>query len=193
MFIAYPPNEPKENYGKLLAIPSEDMTGKYARYLLASADGSGYLWRVNGSGSVNNDSSFEFGVRPVGAGPVSARGIRTCGKQNVKFPYTTSVESIKKEEVEKIIDRQIINGLLVKDWGSILHNNTWYWLASAYNGSYLLWHVRGNYGTINTYYNTTYGVRPRSCKHIKIKFAKDKNIKGGHRARPYRRKLKSCA
>ena len=76
-------------------------------------------------------------------------------------PYTTSVESIKKEEVEKIIDRQIINGLLVKDWGSILHNNTWYWLASVYSSSNYLWSVYGEGGAAKFNNNyTMFGVRP---------------------------------
>ena len=65
MFITYPSNEPKENYGKLLAIPSEDMTGKYARYWLASACSGSYLWDVGGGGDVFNDSNLEFGVRTV--------------------------------------------------------------------------------------------------------------------------------
>ena len=66
-------NEPKENYGKLLAIPSEDMTGKYARYLLASACNDSIMWNVYVSGYVYNyDNNLEFGVHPVGAG-VSVR------------------------------------------------------------------------------------------------------------------------
>ena len=65
MFIACLPNEPKENYGKLLAIPSEDMTGKYARYLLASACNDSIMWNVYVSGYVYNyDNNLEFGVRP---------------------------------------------------------------------------------------------------------------------------------
>ena len=68
MFIACPfIMKPKENYGKLLAIPSEDMTGKYARYWLASAYYGSNLWDVDENGSVGNIyiSYDEFGVRPV--------------------------------------------------------------------------------------------------------------------------------
>ena len=65
MFIACLPNEPKENYGKLLAIPSEDMTGKYARYWLASAYVSNYLWNVNEYGDVGYYVSDEFGLRRI--------------------------------------------------------------------------------------------------------------------------------
>ena len=72
--------EPKENYGKLLAIPSEDMTGKYARYWLASANSGFYLWNVNENGSVNSSYSDEFGVRPV----VSLKStVKTSGKNIV--------------------------------------------------------------------------------------------------------------
>ena len=65
MLIACPSSEPKENYGKLLAIPSEDMTGKYARYWLASAGSGNDLWFVSESDIVNKSSvNLEFGVRP---------------------------------------------------------------------------------------------------------------------------------
>ena len=56
--------KPKENYGKLLAIPSEDMTGKYARYWLASAYTGSNMWNVGENGLVRNSSDYvEFGVR----------------------------------------------------------------------------------------------------------------------------------
>ena len=74
-------------------------------------------------------------------------------------PYTTSVESIKKEEVEKIIDRQISSGATTKEAGSILHNDTYYWIALDY-GNYGLWNVNGNSGALYDSYTITYGVRP---------------------------------
>ena len=55
--------KPKENYGKLLAIPSEDMTGKYARYWLASANSGLNLRNVDENGNTINSNNIEFGVR----------------------------------------------------------------------------------------------------------------------------------
>ena len=79
MLIACPSSEPKENYGKLLAIPSEDMTGKYARYWLASAYNSDALWNVDMSGKEDIYGSHdEVGVRP-----------RTC-KNKLSNLLTTS-------------------------------------------------------------------------------------------------------
>ena len=75
--------------------------------------------------------------------------------------YTKRVEAMNKEDIDKLVGETTTSGYGIARYGSLLHNNTYYWFASA-NNSNSLWYVRGNYGTVDGYgNNTTMGVRPK--------------------------------
>ena len=73
--------------------------------------------------------------------------------------YTESVRSVTKEELEKVVKKTLTYGDGVSSAGSLLHNSTYYWLASASDVAYL-WFVHGGAGDLYYSTNTAYGVRP---------------------------------
>ena len=68
---------------------------------------------------------------------------------------------MNKEDIDKLVGETTTNQYGLAKYGSLLHNNTQYLLASA-SSSNSLWYVNGSDGTVyNDYNNTTRGVRPK--------------------------------
>lgn len=75
--------------------------------------------------------------------------------------FTESVSSMTKADVDKILGETSVSGTSLVKCGSLLHNNTYYWLATAYNSTHV-WNVYGNSGTVRGYNgNISFGVRPK--------------------------------
>ena len=92
--------------------------------------------------------------------------------------YTKRVEAMNKEDIDKLVGETTTNQYGIAKYGSLLHNNTQYLLASA-RDSNLLWRVDGNNGTVyNDYNNTTRGVRPKVYLVSGIR-TRGRNISGG--------------
>ena len=84
---------------------------------------------------------------------------------------------MNKEDIDKLVGETTSYNYGLARFGSLLHNNTYYWLASASNGS-RLWHVNDN-GTVRSdYNNTTMGVRPKVYLVSGIR-TRGRNISGG--------------
>ena len=92
--------------------------------------------------------------------------------------YTKRVEAMNKEDIDKLVGETTTNNYGLAKFGSLLHNNTWYLLASA-NGSLGLWNVNGHNGTVYIdNINTTMGVRPKVYLVSGIR-TRGRNISGG--------------
>ena len=85
---------------------------------------------------------------------------------------------MNKEDIDKLVGETTTHGYGLTQYGSLLHNNTYYWLASAYYSNNL-WSVYGDYGTVRSNgNNTTMGVRPKVYLVSGIR-TRGRNISGG--------------
>lgn len=73
--------------------------------------------------------------------------------------FTENVEAMNKNDIDKIVGEVTTSAFELSRYGSLLHNNTQYWLASADNWVYL-WYVR-SYGLVFSISNNSMGVRPK--------------------------------
>lgn len=75
-------------------------------------------------------------------------------------PYTDSVRSMTKDDLDKVICETTTNDFGIRRYGSLVFNDTCYWLATAYDSSHI-WNVRAYYGSVINYAQyLSFGVRP---------------------------------
>ena len=84
---------------------------------------------------------------------------------------------MNKEDIDKLVGETTTNQYGIAKYGSLLHNNTWYWLASAHSSNYL-WAVDGRTGPLDHRINTAMGVRPNVYLVSGIR-TRGRNISGG--------------
>ena len=80
---------------------------------------------------------------------------------------TENVESMNKDDIDKIVGEVTDGGYSISKFGSLLANETYYWLTTNYNAT-KLWDVNAN-GNIycnlsssnNNNYNISYGIRAK--------------------------------
>ena len=81
-----------------------------------------------------------------------------------------------KDDLDKVIGETTTNNFGIRRYGSLVFNDTFYWLATARNGSYM-WFVNGYFGNVNDSTNATYGVRPIVSLKSSVK-TRGRNISG---------------
>ena len=91
-------------------------------------------------------------------------------------PYTDSVRAMDKDDLDKVIGETTTNGFGIRRYGSLVFNDTFYWLATAYSGSGMCV-VYGYYGSVFDSTNATYGVRPIVSLKSSVK-TRGRNISG---------------
>lgn len=95
----------------------------------------------------------------------------------VAGPYTDSVRAMNKDDLDKVIGETTTSGFGIRRYGSLVFNDTFYWLATAHNGSNV-WYVNGDGGNVSSGTNaTTYGVRPVVTLKSSVK-TRGRNISG---------------
>ena len=70
---------------------------------------------------------------------------------------TENVESMNKDDIDKIVGEVTKSQYDLSKFGSLLHNKTYYYLASRNDGHYL-WNVRGD---VYIACNTSHGIRAK--------------------------------
>ena len=73
---------------------------------------------------------------------------------------TENVESMNKDDIDKIVGEVTTNRYVLTDYGSILDNETIYWIASKLNDG-ILWFFDGSREFISYDSNNTYGIRAK--------------------------------
>lgn len=89
----------------------------------------------------------------------------TCGinafdlENKFNNEFTAGVTSMVKADIDKIVGETTSYNYALSGFGSLLHNNSRYWLASESSTSYL-WRV-GTDGSVSNRINASMGVRPK--------------------------------
>ena len=103
---------------------------------------------------------------------------------------TENVESMNKDDIDKIVGEVTGTQYQLNEFGSLLHNQTIYYLASICDDHYL-WDVRGD---VYIATNMSYGIRAKVTLVEGVRRTVDLqqciNLQGRHGADPYRRKFK---
>ena len=81
-----------------------------------------------------------------------------------------------KDDLDKVIGETTTSGFGIKRYGSLVFNDTYYWLATAGSGS-SMWFVGGSNGYVSSSTNATYGVRPIVSLKSSVK-TRGRNISG---------------
>ncbi len=90
--------------------------------------------------------------------------------------FTESVSSMAKADIDKILGETSVGNTSLRKCGSLLDNNTYYYLATVCY-SERLWFVDGHYGAVNNRSNMLLGVRPKVSLVSGIKTS-GRNISG---------------
>ena len=103
---------------------------------------------------------------------------------------------MNKDDIDKIVGEVTAHNYSLTRYGSLLVNETYYWLASEYTES-SIWNIDGKSfnlygGTVyynNNNYNKFYGIRAKVTLveggRRNVSLQQCKNLQGGHGARPY--------
>ena len=77
---------------------------------------------------------------------------------------TENVESMNKDDIDKIVGEVTGTQYQLNEFGSLLDNKTYYYLANVFSADkHCLWDVRGhtNYCDVYFAYNNSYGIRAK--------------------------------
>ena len=104
---------------------------------------------------------------------------------------------MNKDDIDKIVGEVTDGGYNIEKYGSLLVNETYYWLATS-SDTTVLWRIDGGrndvYGSGYLYsYNISYGIRAKVTLVEGVwrtaSLQQCKNLQGRHRADPYKREF----